>query len=177
MKKLYIEFTRPHKDYVRVPLISWLIRTIEGTPYSHVRLVWENSTGKKLVYEADGTDVKFIGTISQEIRKVEVLDSFEIDLTDKEYRALIDLCIKYAGVSYGTLQVLGIGLSYLPFVNKNPFADGEKSQVCSELTARILKDVKGIGIKDDFDTAGPRAINKALTELTNTRGDIRKGFI
>jgi hypothetical protein len=175
-RHVYIEFTRPHKDYKRFPILSWLIRLIEWTPYSHVRLTWINTTGRKVVYEASGASVKFIGTLSQEKKKVKILDSYEIDITREEYRKLIDLCMKYADISYGLLQLLGIGLSYLPWFDKNIFSDGRRSQVCSELVGEILESVKNIDIKEDLDIAGPKMINKTLVSYLD-RPDIRKGFL
>ena len=60
-KLVFIEFTRP-KSWLN-PL-SWLIRLVECTPYSHVRLSWINSVGVPVVYEASGTSVKFLGPLA-----------------------------------------------------------------------------------------------------------------
>ena len=173
-RKLYIEFTRPHEDYKKYPLLSWFIRAFEQTPYSHVRLTWVNSTNRKVVYEASGMSVKFMGTIAQEDHKVVVCDSYEIDITREEYRALIDLCMEYAGISYGIMQLVGMGLTYLPWIEKNPYSDGRKSQVCSELVGAFLERVKKVDVAEDLDIAGPKDINKTLSKLD--RSDIRKGF-
>jgi len=172
-RKLYIEFTRPVGKMF--PIFSWLVRAIEGVKYSHVRLAWVNSTNRKVIYEASGSGVKFIGTISQLDHPVEVIDSFEIDITRDEYRALIDICMTYANISYSMKQIIGIGLTYLPFVKKNPFADGRYSQVCSELAGLVLETVKSVDIKEDLDIAGPKKINEVLTNIN--RPDFRKGRI
>lgn len=175
MKRLYIEFTKPHSSYKKYPILSWIIRLLEGTEYSHVRLVWVNGTNRKLVYEASGTSVKFVGTLAQKDKPVEVLDSYEIDIDTEEYRKLIDTCMKYADVSYGIKQLVGMGLTYLPWVKTNPFADGRKSQVCSEIVGEVLREVKGVNIDESLDIAGPKIINKTLSEID--RPDFRKGFI
>jgi hypothetical protein len=177
MRNIYIEFTRPHKDFKTFPLLSWAIRFFEGTKYSHVRLTWLRHSDSKIVYEASGSSVKFIGKKAQQKKKADVIDSFEIDISKEEYRELVDACHYYADTSYGMLQIFGIMLTYLPWFKNNPFSDGERSQVCSELVARILKSVKNIDVGSDLDLAGPKAINGALTKLIETRQDIRKGFI
>ena len=59
MKTIYIEFTKPKKI---LPIYSWLIRAIEGTEYSHVRIRWKSSSGVELVYEAGGRSVRLIGS-------------------------------------------------------------------------------------------------------------------
>lgn len=163
MRKIYIDFTKP-KDKV-LPLFSYAIRFVGDTKYSHVRLRWTNSAGREVIYEASGTQVHFIGTLAQEKHKAEIIKTYELDLTDDEYRKLVDICMKYAGVDYGVLQVIGIALALAFNLKRNPFSDGKYSMVCSELVARVLEEVKGYELKADLDMAGPLEIDECMQDL------------
>ena len=163
MRTLYIDFTRPiDKPF---PVFSYGIRAVQGTPYSHVRLRWINSTGRQVIYEASGSSVKFVGTLAQEQSKVHIVKSYEIGLDRSRYRGLIDLCMEYAGVNYGKLQIIGIALAYLFNMSKNPLSSGKYSQVCSELVGRFLEEVMGFELHLNLDVAGPLQIDMVLEDL------------
>jgi len=160
---LRIEFTKPvDKTF---PIFSYGIRAIQRTKYSHVRLRWINSTGRDIVYEASGSSIKFVGTLAQKDHKVEVIKYYEIDLDREHYVGLIDLCMTYADVSYGVLQIFGMLIAYTFNMEKNPFADGKYSQVCSELVGRFLEEVMGWDVDVNLDVAGPLQIDQCLERL------------
>lgn len=159
--KIFVEFTAPKKS--KFPLFSWIIRAVQGTKYSHVRLRWENSVGTMVVYEASGSSVKFLGPLAQENNKVAVVKTFKIDISRQRYRELVKLCMENAGIDYGIKQVIGIGLVKLLKLKKNPFSDGRKSQVCSEIVGRFLEDVMNWDTGLDLDTAGPKELDVYLT--------------
>jgi len=161
MYLLHIDFTTP----VKRNFFSNLIKKFQKTKYSHVRLRWINSTKRELIYEASGSEVKFLGTIAQETHKSEIIKTYSIPLTKEEYRELVDTCMEFAGIKYGVLQVLGIALTTIFNLDKNPFSDDRKSQVCSELVGRVLERVKKYHIPYDLDVAGPKEIDKTLREL------------
>lgn len=160
-RKIFIEFTKPAKGFCP---FSWLIRKIQGTPYSHVRLRWFSRSGIELIYEASGSQVKLIGEKAQDLHKVKVTCSYEVSVSSEEYRNLIKL-FRFASVSYGINQVFGIGAVALLGLKKNPFAKGRGSQVCSELVGLFMDEVKGWEIKYDLDMAGPLEIDLALEEM------------
>jgi len=160
---LYIDFTTPEKANI----FSSLIKYFQKTKYSHIRLRWTNSTGREVIYEASGTEIKFLGTIAQKQRSNKILKTYKIELNRDEYRSLIDVCMELAGIKYGKNQVVGILLVNLFNLKTNPFSDGRKSQVCSELVARILEKVKNYHIAYDLDIAGPREIDLTLEELSS----------
>ena len=171
---LRIEFTRPVNKIL--PIFSYGIRAVQRTQYSHVRIVFYNSRGVKIVYEASGSSVKFLGTVAQESHKVEVIKSYEMDLSKTEFQGLVDLCLKYSGISYGKLQIIGMLWSYIFSLDKNPFADDGKSQVCSELVGRFLEEVMGFEIDVNLDVAGPREIDEFLDRCAEN-GLVRRAAI
>ncbi len=160
---IYIEFTRPKGK--ALPLLSYIIRAVENTKYSHVRLRWTNSMGVEIVYEASGTNVKFLGPLAQEDVKVNVIHSYPIELDKKQYKELVKLCLENAGISYGYEQLIGIALVKLFNLKRNPFARGRKSQVCSEIVGRFLQEIVNVGHELDLDIAGPKDIQYILDNL------------
>lgn len=155
---VYIEFTRP----LKCKPLSYLIRMIEGTKYSHVRLRLND-----IVYEASGTSVHFKGKLAQNYLPTEILHSYKFDLSQQEYAKLLKLCMDNAGIEYGYKQLIGILLVRMFKLKKNPFSDGRKSQVCSEIVGRFLKEILQIGNKLDLDIAGPKAIKEVLDNNNN----------
>ena len=109
-KKIYIEFTKPKGH--RFPILSWAIRKIQKTPYSHVRLTWKSNSGIPIIYEASGSHVKVIGSKAADNYPVHIIKAYEVDVSREEYRSLIRL-LDYASVSYGKIQILGIALAML----------------------------------------------------------------
>lgn len=163
MYTVRVEFTSPEGKWL--PVLSWLVRFIERTPYSHVRLGWTSTSGEPLIYEASGSSVKLIGRYAATNYKVTIHESYEFTLDTDQYRQLIKL-FRFAAVRYGTLQILGIALSRLLRRKTNLFSRGPKQQVCSELVAYFLRDVIGMPFQDeDFDLIGPRGIKEKLDEL------------
>lgn len=166
-RTLRIEFTRPKTG--GFPIFSYGIRAVQRTKYSHVRLRWINGTNRDIIYEASGSSVKFVGTIAQESNKVEIIKFYEIDLDKEHYKGLLDLCMTYADVNYGALQIFGMLIAYTFNMNKNPFSDGKYSQVCSEIVGRFLEEVMGWEINVNLDIAGPLQIDQCLEGLVNNK--------
>ena len=159
MREVSIEFTRPSSWFK--PL-SWAIRLIEGTPYSHVRLRFKKQNGIEMVYEASGTSVKFIGELSLQELKIDILHSYSIGLTNEQFSKMIDICVIHANLDYGKLQLLGILLVRIFGLKKNPLSRGRKSQVCSEIVGKFLQEILDIGHDLNLDIAGPKAIQDVL---------------
>lgn len=164
MTELFMEFTRPSG----CKPISWAIRAIQGTPYSHVRFRWINSMGVEIIYEASGSNVKFIGPLAASSMKVDTVASVRFTLDRPQYRELVRVCMTYAGVTYGKLQLIGIGLAQLFNLNRNPLSRGTRQQVCSELAGRVMEEVLGQKIPLDWDMAGPKEIHDWATNITQT---------
>jgi hypothetical protein len=155
-----IEFTRPKK--LQHQVLSRLIRLVEGTKYSHVRLHWINSVGADIVYEAGGTSVKFKGKLAQIAKPVEIIDSYQVEINKDRYKKLVKLCMENAGIEYGFLQLVGILLVRIFNLKYNPLSRGRSSQVCSEIVGVFLQDILGIGKELNLDIAGPKDIQKVL---------------
>lgn len=162
MYRVYVDFTSPKGKWF--PIFSWLVRLFEWTRYSHVRIRWVNSVGKELIYEASGSSVKMIGSyaVQQNPILVNVHHTYEFELDREQYRKLISL-LDYAYVHYGAWQIVGIAAAKLFGLKKNPFPNGKRTMICSELVAHFLNNVVGIEIpSEEFDLIGPRRIKEIL---------------
>ena len=161
MYDIYIDFTKPDPAVKKFPIYSYIIRAVEGTKYSHVRLRWKSSSGIQIVYEASGIAVKVIGEVAAPQFPVEIVKSYKISVTREQYRNLIKL-FRFASVKYSIKQAFGILLVKLGLYKKNPLSNGRKSQICSELVGLFIQEVKQWEIDFDLDTAGPLAIDEFL---------------
>lgn len=159
-RKISVEFTRPVGG---VPILSWVIRLVQRTTYSHCRLSWLGAGGRvPVVYEASGSYLKFMGPHAIRNRPAKVMVSYPFDLNKTQYGQLVELCMTYAGVDYGKKQLLGIGIARVFGLKKNPFADGRRSQVCSEIIGIFINKILNIDTNLDLDIAGPKEINNFL---------------
>jgi len=154
-----IEFTRSKK---RLPIFGWIIQMVQRTKYSHVRILWKAMGEIPVIYEASGSSLKFIGPKANESNPVDVIHSYPFNLSNEEYRGLIKLCMMFSNIAYGKKQIVGMGLVYAFGLKKNPFADGRKSQVCSEVVGSFLDKVLGWETGLDLDIAGPREIQETI---------------
>lgn len=156
---VYIGFSRTKKWFA--PL-SWLIRLVENTPYSHVYLRWHSvGAGTNIIYEAAGSYLRFqAGPIFKSKNKI--IKEFEFQITKDEYKQLLKFCMGQAGTDYGILQLFGMAAVRLFGLKANPFSQGRKSQVCSEMVGYFLEDVlkKDTGL--NLDIQGPKAIYNYL---------------
>ena len=159
MDKLIIGFSKSKKKFA---LYSWLIRFVEGTEFSHAYIRWySNSLERDVIYQASGTMVNFCGRgVFDEHHQV--VDEFEVELSAEVKKKVIQYAMDNAGVPYGLKPALGMGwvrfMKILGYEVPNPFRDGKKTYVCSELVADILVEVLGHDLDHDLDDVGPRIL-------------------
>lgn len=146
--------------------ISWLIRLIQKTPYSHVRFQWLGvGNSIEVIYEASERYLHFIGPIAAKQKPVKIVELYRIELNKDQYKKWIRFCMKNAGVQYGTFQLFGMAYSDALALDKNPLADGRKTQVCSEVAYYFFKDVMDWDVSSlDPDRTDPKKISKYLKE-------------
>lgn len=123
-------------------LISKLIRWLEKTEYSHVYLRFHVSQlNRDVIYEAVGSNVRFVGENTWNFNTV--VEEYEWEVSEEEYKQILQFAIDTSGKHYGIFSMLGLGIvrvaSYLGITLNNPFSDGDKNFVCSELAAIIMK--------------------------------------
>lgn len=165
--EIQLIYTRPKSGFNP---ISRLIRWVESTPYSHISIRWYSKRGLEINYESSGShDLRFIGSeIFNE--KYHVVDTQTLEVADKLRTKLNEYCLKNAGRSYGRLQIIGMGIARLLRLNRNPVADGKKTQVCSELVGYILTEILNIKLDGaNYEVIGPRELHNIVEEYINER--------
>lgn len=160
---MVIGFSRPKAWFS--PL-SWLIRAFDSfAPFSHVYLQYmDRRTGECLVYEASFFGVRFVNKHIH-MKKVKTVSRELYYLSDEQQLRLEKICQQYTGSSYGVTQILGMAVQILFRLKKNPLADGDASNVCSELILRILEEVYKASTGLDKDSARPSHVFKYLKYL------------
>lgn len=162
--KIIIGFSRPRYSKFNLfsRFFSFLIRLFERSEFSHVYIKWySNKLNRYLIYHASATGVNFIG---QEIfnQKSIVIHEFEIESDEDTLNKTKQFAIDNCGKSYGFLNLIGIGIVrifYIFGINfKNFLSDSDKTFICSELVAKILKENFNFDIKKSLELIGPKEI-------------------
>lgn len=159
MRKITIGFSKSKKKFA---VGSVLIRWYMGTPYSHVYLKFDaKSFDRTLVYEAVGKGVRFVGLKNWQHNHEEIA-SFELNISDDNYKKIMQFCIDNSGSEYGFLQNIGILFSDAFGIKRNPLTSGEN---CSEVIGKILV-LEGYKINKDLDLLTPKDIFLILNNQT-----------
>lgn len=156
MRILKVGFSRP-KDW---KLFSQIIQWSEHAPFSHTFLRWSSETlNCELVYQASHGMVHFVSGERFD-RENETVIEYCVELTDEQFNAIAKKCIELAGTKYGTLQIIGMALERATKV-RNPFRDGPKTFVCSELVGEVLKQIMQIDLDPEY--VGPSSLERLLS--------------
>ena len=165
MKKIKVVLSKRRN---KLNLISLIIRLIEKTHFSHAAIVFENHTGRQLIYEASGLSVKF-KTLKMFLKENEILAKYELEIEDDVAQNIIDICLDHLGRPYSIKSLFGLLLVRLGITKTNKFADGNDSFVCSELVAYLLAEVsEDNSFRDNFDNVGLRELSQILMDLALT---------
>lgn len=100
----------------------------------------------------------------------ETLNEFVLEVDNKTYVNTLTYAIDKAGVPYGIKQIFGILfikiLKSIGLAVNNPFANGPKEYVCSELVAEILGKFGHVTFKDNLDTITPKMLFDIIKQDT-----------
>lgn len=159
MKTLRIGFSKPKSPWA---IGSVVIQKLDGANFSHAFLRWTSATIERdLIYQASHGMVHFISGDNFDADEITVV-AYSIDLTDAQWTEMLQKCIDLAATKYGTLELFGMGLEKYTGI-KNPFRDGSRTFVCSELVGTILKMVSPIEL--DLELAGPGQLERLISSL------------
>lgn len=163
MREIFIAESKSKKKFA---IGSWLIRLCEDTKGSHVFVYWFRKNGGRIAYQATGHGVNFCGNYALD-KDHEIIQVRRVEIADSDYEAFLDWCIDNCGKAYSKLHLLGVGIMRLAALFsvkiKNPFADGEYSQVCVETVIRALGASKVVS-NLDAEQAGMIEIEKWIEE-------------
>lgn len=161
MRNCAVGFSRPKSKFA---VLSLAIRAIENTPYSHIFMKMGD-----LIIQSNhiGTTICHIDTF---LEKHIIVESVPIDLHETRLWNALRIVSPYLGKSYGMLQLIGILLTKLLGIDKNPFKSG---YICSELIYLILHDLYGIKLEKDPNLITPKDVYNLLISQDNIH-DSRK---
>jgi hypothetical protein len=150
--------------------VAWGIRLVERTPYSHVYMkFWSDSLQRWLIYHASQRDLHF-NNLEMFEQYNRVLKEYKVFASKKDRTEGLQLCVDRVGWAYGRMQLVGMAAvrvvkAWFGWKVKNPFADAEKTQVCSEIAGRVLKIVGGPIDVSALEYEGPRYIYDAIQKM------------
>lgn len=160
--KIVFGFSRPQKE---LPL-SILIQLVEKRPFSHAYVRLIDPTGLNVVFQASGLVVNLVSFANFQAVEV-IVEEYELDVTDDQYKELWTYIISKLGTSYSITQLFSILLNKL--TGLKIYDNGATKEVCSELAARTLTFL-GKSVPGDLDYETPSDFNKFcasnLTKLT-----------
>lgn len=169
MQSITIGFSKPKK----FKPFAWLIMAGYGTSFDHVYVKLHSTAYNiDIIYQASRTMVNFMGTRIFN-RDNDVVDEFEVHITDENKSALMKFCIENAGISYGIKEALGLAIIRIAelFGKKinNPFTDSGATYVCSELAWYILVNFAGVTGDKSYENMSPKDVYqyfKSIRALT-----------
>lgn len=127
------------------PVISWLIRLVQMTPYSHYSIGYNDGIDDMTV-DASSNGVRDM-LRSTHFTKYHLVNTYKIKLNcqPKDFLKWLN---KYKGKDYSALQNLGLLLKLIKLFKSNPFGRDSNRLICTELVLLMLEKFKGIGLTD-----------------------------
>lgn len=168
MKTVVVGFSKPRKWKP----FSWLIMTGFRIPYSHTYIrLYSNSYNRFLIYQASSSMVNFMNVETFD-EEAEVVREFDVQMDDETYLTMVRFAIDNSGKAYGVKECFG--LAYVRIMElfgktvKNPYADGDKTWVCSALISEILRDYAGQVLAKDPDDMTPLDVFQLMLSITKS---------
>lgn len=162
MKKIYIGFSRPKK----FAILSWLIRVVLKTEYSHVYVKFHSDTyDRNIIYQASGLQVNFVGEKLFDEKEI-IVKEFEFDVSDDTYTKMMIFAIDKAGYPYSVKQLFDIA-GYMLTKKVLLSEDGRNAYICSELASQMIKEDLKIPIDKDLDLITPKDVYIILDGYQN----------
>lgn len=160
MNFVVIGFSKPRK----FSLVSWLIRKLEKTSFSHVYIkIYDSRINRWIVYEAAGLLVHCSPQDTFYKKNKHLAESLIPCSPDQEIEILTAVTDCLAK-PYGIKQLFGLSLVRIcrlfGIKIRNPLADGCRTYVCSEFCGLILSKL-GYDIKN-LDDITPRDIYEMI---------------
>lgn len=152
--KIRVAFSVPRG----IDLISSAVKFAQGTEYSHVCVVFNDS-----VFQASFGKGVYLQDRKEFRRLNRTVKSFTVEIEESMFYSYIESVL---GKPYSATQALGLGLkvvlSRFGINISNPVRNKSESYVCSEVVADILSLV-GIKYSISIDSVSPPDIFKSLS--------------
>lgn len=168
MRQFKIGFS---KSSLKAPILSWLIRLYENTPFSHTYLEFDT----KKIFEDDTIFQSSKGMVNYMSKKFflsenDIVEEFEFEIPLEVYMEMRVELHASAGIKYAFMQ--NIGILYTDFMRlfgkrvKNPWKKGYN---CSELVYKHVIRYLYPDFKYDPETVTPKDVYNMLKEKQDGR--------
>ena len=135
--KVIVEFVKPKNH--PFPLVSWIIRLIENTEFSHVVIRIDAGVNREFVYHSHFNGVNFLSKKLYN-KKYKTTSKYEFFITKEQRKKLITYFLDNAGESYPMKELVGVLFVRIAgrfgFKINNPL--GSNGMYCSELAVKVL---------------------------------------
>jgi len=164
---ILIGFSTPKSDFA---IAAAIIRFVENTPYSHVYVkIWSDIIDGYIVYQETFAGLGAMnGALFDD--HVKIFSEYKIDVTEEQMTQIMHFFQDNYGLPYGVRQIAGMltarVLRQMGFHDaKNPFADGIRTMVCSEMVGAVLTILGEPFDKSLLEIEGPKMIHKIVVKL------------
>lgn len=160
MKTMYLGFSTASAWKPASAAIRWWW----GVPYSHVYLRWSTPWGFDEILEAASSH---IGMVEQRTwsHKNKMIKEVPFNITHEKWNRVMREIRSRTGTPYGYGQFLQIALCELLKLDKNPWGDGKRTYVCSEVAIDFLTIVGADVSSLDRDRVSPKDIYDFVERL------------
>jgi hypothetical protein len=142
-------------------IMSTIIQKVLNRPFSHVYVRFSDAiTNRPLIFEASHGMVHF-GTYERLKLFNVVVEEYFIDIDNEQYMKLWNFMLDRLEVKYSLLGFLWAGLKELLGI-KVVTGDGEQSEICSELAARVCESL-GLDVPGELDYVTPKDLQKFVS--------------
>jgi hypothetical protein len=149
-------------------LLSFFIRLLLGTPYSHVSLRIDNKwLGRVIYFESRGLVTHFTSE-KDFLAKESIINRFDIYCTEQNTKEFLDFCFDNLNVGYAIFDLITIPIIML--LNKcgikinSIITYGKTKEICSKVVALALNSVAGCVIKSNTDDCTPYDVYNFLSQ-------------
>jgi hypothetical protein len=161
-KQFLVLFSRSKSHFA---LFSKAIMLLEKRKFSHAAVeLAEPVTRAPLIFQASHSLVNFFYKPTF-LQHNEVAEAWLIETAPIEYLSIWSYAVHKMGSDYGWLEIASIFASKL-FRIKSWFKDGDKTNICSELAARVLRRA-GLPMPESLDSLTPSDLQKLLLSCEN----------
>lgn len=156
--QIFIGFS---KSSGKFPIFSWLIQLFQRVNYSHAYLrLYIEAFNVDMIFQASGLEVNLV-PYEEFLTKELVIKEYPLEITNKQYKDIIDFIISKLGQPYSILQIINT-FSYI-LIKKNFFTNNEiTGWDCSKLIADLLKEKLAYSITEDLDIITPKDLYNYL---------------
>lgn len=136
------------------------IKFVEGTDHTHSFTSWrDNLLDVRKVAEARGGGCRFLTNI-QFKHENEVVRIYQYKITPERLKKAEKYIWEQLAKPYGNMHILGLLLMRAKLTEGNIFKDGEYSQICVELSVRMICIALDIDVPKNVENWGLREMHE-----------------